>query len=60
MVQTDGQEGVEASTEQLAHSKFLCANIQGITMPAIRRLARRGGQGIFDLGYRETRGVSSG
>ena len=26
-------------------------------MPAIRRLARRGGQGIFDLGYRETRGV---
>ncbi|XP_010832340.1 PREDICTED: histone H2A type 1-J-like [Bison bison bison] len=32
----------------------------GITMPATRRLARRGGQGIFDLGYRETRGFPVG
>lgn len=38
--------------------KFLADNIQGITKPAIRRLARRGGvKRISGLIYEETRGV---
>merc|ERR1711998_2931 len=40
------------------HKKVLCDNIQGITKPAIRRLARRGGvKRISGLIYEETRGV---
>ncbi|XP_041061440.1 histone H4-like [Carcharodon carcharias] len=40
------------------HQKVLCNNIQGITKPTIRRLARRGGiQRISSLIYEETRGV---
>ena len=40
------------------HCKILRDNIQGITKPAIRRLARRGGvKGISGLIYEEARGV---
>merc|ERR1711942_362328 len=40
------------------HRKALRDNIQGITKPAIRRLARRGGvKRISGLIYEETRGV---
>ncbi|XP_063886291.1 histone H4-like [Scylla paramamosain] len=40
------------------HRKVLRDNIQGITKPAIRRLARRGGvKRISCLIYEETRGV---
>jgi len=40
------------------HQKVLRENIQGITKPAIRRLARRGGvKRISGLMYEETRGV---
>ncbi|KAE9385034.1 hypothetical protein BT96DRAFT_960811 [Gymnopus androsaceus JB14] len=40
------------------HRIILHANIQGITKPAIRRLARRGGvKRISGLIYKETRGV---
>ena len=40
------------------HKKVLRDNIQGITKPAIRRLARRGGvKRISGLIYEETRGV---
>ncbi|CAM9131231.1 unnamed protein product [Lampetra planeri] len=41
------------------HRKVLRDNIQGITKPAIRRLARRGGvKRISGLIYEETRGCS--
>ena len=42
-----------------SHTARCCGdNIQGITKPAIRRLARRGGvKGISGLIYEETRGV---
>ncbi|KIK53167.1 hypothetical protein GYMLUDRAFT_250592 [Collybiopsis luxurians FD-317 M1] len=40
------------------HRKILRDNIQGITKPAIRRLARRGGvKRIFGLIYEDTHGV---
>ena len=40
------------------HRKVLRDNIQGITKPAIRRLARRGGvKRVSGLIYDETRGV---
>jgi histone H3/H4 len=40
------------------HRKVLRDNIQGITKPAIRRLARRGGvKRVSNLIYEETRGV---
>jgi histone H4 len=40
------------------HKKVLRDNIQGLTKPAIRRLARRGGvKRISGLIYEETRGV---
>ena len=40
------------------HRKILRDNIQGVTKPAIRRLARRGGvKRISGLIYEETRGV---
>ena len=42
----------------LRHRRILRDNIQGITKPAIRRLARRGGvKRIGGLVYEETRGV---
>ena len=42
------------------HRKVLRDNIQGITKPAIRRLARRGGvKRISGLIYEETRGGSN-
>ena len=42
----------------MLHRKVLSDNIQGITKPAIRRLARRGGvKRISGLIYEETRGV---
>merc|ERR1719183_2392789 len=42
----------------LRHRKMLRESIQGITKPAIRRLARRGGvKRISGLIYEETRGV---
>lgn len=42
----------------IRHRKILRDNIQGITKPAIRRLARRGGvKRISGLIYEETRGV---
>eukprot|EP00401_Gymnodinium_catenatum_P082419 CAMPEP_0117501962 /NCGR_PEP_ID=MMETSP0784-20121206/23570_1 /TAXON_ID=39447 /ORGANISM="" /LENGTH=122 /DNA_ID=CAMNT_0005297235 /DNA_START=65 /DNA_END=433 /DNA_ORIENTATION=+ len=42
----------------LRHRKVLRDNIQGITKPAIRRLARRGGvKRISGFIYEETRGV---
>merc|ERR1711865_928314 len=45
----------------LRHRKVLRDNIQGITKPAIRRLARRGGvKRISGLIYEETRGVLKG
>ncbi|XP_078284216.1 histone H4 [Rhinoraja longicauda] len=44
--------------EAKRHRKVLCDNFQGITKPAIRRLARRGGvKRISGLIYEETRGV---
>ena len=40
------------------HRKVMRDNIQGITKPAIRRLARRGGvKRISGMMYEETRGV---
>ncbi|XP_055516988.1 histone H4-like [Leucoraja erinacea] len=40
------------------HSKDLCDNLRGITKPAIRRLARRGGvKRISGPTYQEERGV---
>lgn len=40
------------------HRKVLRDNIQGVTKPAIRRLARRGGvKRISNLMYEETRGI---
>ncbi len=43
------------------HRKVLRDNISGITKPAIRRLARRGGvKRISGLIYEETRGVLKG
>ena len=42
----------------MRHCKVLRGNIQGITKPAIRRLARLGGvKRISGLIYKETRGV---
>ena len=50
-----GQQGGAVPKRQ---RKVLRDNIQGITKPAIRRLARRGGvKRISGLIYEETRGV---
>ena len=47
-----------AACQEGCHRKVLRDNIQGITKPAIRRLARRGGvKRISGLIYEETRGV---
>lgn len=44
--------------EGMRHRKVLRDNIQGVTKPAIRRLARRGGvKRISGLVYEEVRGV---
>ncbi|RMD43371.1 hypothetical protein DV735_g1771, partial [Chaetothyriales sp. CBS 134920] len=48
----------EARAGAKRHRKILRDNIQGITKPAIRRLARRGGvKRISAMIYEETRGV---
>ena len=53
-----GGKGLGKSGGALRHRKVLRDNIQGITKPAIRRLARRGGvKRISGLIYEETRGV---
>ena len=52
-----GGKGLEKGGAK-RHRKVLRDNIQGITKPAIRRLARRGGvKRISGLIYEETRGV---
>lgn len=38
-----GEEAKRKDTDPVAYSKILKENIQGVTKPAIRRLARRGG-----------------
>ena len=49
-------KGIPSSGKR--HRKILRDNLQGITKPAIRRLARRGGvKRISGLMYEETRGV---
>lgn len=51
-------KGKGVSTFARRHKKVLRENIQGITKPAIRRMARRGGvKRISNLIYEETRGV---
>merc|ERR1711862_295087 len=66
MGKDSGLKGDKISTEKHPvgkgganrYKKVLRDNIQGITKPAIRRLARRGGvKRISDLIYEETRGV---
>lgn len=54
-----GRKGMGGKTGGfLRHKKVLRDNIHGITKPAIRRLARRGGvKRISGLVYEETRGV---
>ena len=53
-----GQGGARKEQGQRRHRKVLRDNIQGVTKPAIRRLARRGGvKRISGLVYEETRGV---
>lgn len=50
--------GKSMGSSSVRHRKILRDNIQGITKPAIRRLARRGGvKRISGLVYEETRGV---
>uniref|UniRef100_A0A5K3F0N1 Histone H4 n=1 Tax=Mesocestoides corti TaxID=53468 RepID=A0A5K3F0N1_MESCO len=52
-----GGKGLEKGGAK-RHRKVLRDNIQGITKPAVRRLARRGGvKRISGLIYEETRGV---
>lgn len=47
-----------AKSQARRHRKVLRDNLQGITKPAIRRLARRGGvKRISNLTYDETRNV---
>merc|ERR1719163_688893 len=54
---SDDQPGV-GKGGATRHRKVMRDNIQGITKPAIRRLARRGGvKRISGLIYEETRGV---
>eukprot|EP00966_Prymnesium_polylepis_P152292 3517614-Prymnesium_polylepis.2 len=57
--QRTGRDPFEFPTDPpRRHRKVLRDNIQGITKPAIRRLARRGGvKRISGLIYEETRGV---
>ncbi|GBP89473.1 Histone H4 type VIII [Eumeta japonica] len=53
-----GKEARDSERWSEASGKVLRDNIQGITKPAIRRLARRGGvKRISGLIYEETRGV---
>ncbi|CAC5388906.1 H3 [Mytilus coruscus] len=53
-----GGKGLGKGGGAKRHRKVLRDNIQGITKPAIRRLARRGGvKRISGLIYEETRGV---
>ncbi|KAK7880476.1 hypothetical protein WMY93_032883 [Mugilogobius chulae] len=58
MVNTKGGKGLGKGGAK-CHRKVLRDNIQGITKPAIRRLARRGGvKRISGLIYEETRGAA--
>lgn len=53
-----GGKGLGGSAGAKRHRKILRDSIQGVTKPAIRRLARRGGvKRISGLIYEETRGV---
>jgi histone H4 len=53
-----GGKGLGKGGAKRLHRKVFRDNIQGITEPAIRRLARRGGvKRISGLIYEETRGV---
>lgn len=53
-----GGKGLGAKASAMRHRKALRDNIKGITKPAIRRLARRGGvKRISGLIYDEARGV---
>ncbi len=53
-----GGKGLGMKSKSMRHRKVLRDNISGITKPAIRRLARRGGvKRISGLVYEETRGV---
>ena len=53
-----GKSGKGGKAGGARHRKVLRDNIQGITKPAIRRLARRGGvKRISGLMYEETRNV---
>ena len=53
-----GKGGKGLGCKAKRHRKVLRDNIQGVTKPAIRRLARRGGvKRISGLIYEETRGV---
>jgi histone H4 len=53
-----GGKGLGGKGGAKRHRKILRDNIQGITKPAIRRLARRGGvKRISAMIYEETRGV---
>ena len=53
-----GKAGLLAVGGAKRHRKILRDNIQGVTKPAIRRLARRGGvKRISNLIYEEGRGV---
>ncbi|KAI9604057.1 hypothetical protein H4Q26_003667 [Puccinia striiformis f. sp. tritici PST-130] len=50
-----GGKGLGKAVPSVSHRKILRDNIQGITKPAIRRLARRGGvKRISGLIYEET------
>jgi histone H4 len=52
------QQAKETPKSAKRHRKVLRDNIQGITKPAIRRLARRGGvKRVSSLIFEETRGV---
>jgi histone H4 len=53
-----GGKGLGKGGAKRHNTKVIRENIQGITKPAIRRLARRGGvKRISGLIYEETRGV---
>jgi len=58
VVPRGGKGGKGKASGAVRHRKQLKDNIQGITKPAIRRLARRGGvKRISGLIYEETRGI---
>ena len=53
-----GEKGLKRKRSSTRHRMYLRENLQGVTRPAIRRLARRGGvKRISGLVYEETRQV---